>query len=66
MENLPIFSLAQQLGIPADAVEPYGRDKGKISLDELKRGTKRGKLILVSAITPVSYTHLTLPTICSV
>lgn len=52
MENLPIFSLAQQLGIAPEMVEPYGRDKGKISLGALKSPSKRGKMVLVSAITP--------------
>lgn len=52
MENLPIFSLARQLGIAPEMVEPYGRDKGKISLAALQSSGKRGKMILVSAITP--------------
>lgn len=52
MQNLPIFSLAQQLGIAPEMVEPYGRDKGKISLDALKNNSGHGKMILVSAITP--------------
>lgn len=52
MENLPVFSLAAQLGISAEMVEPYGRDKGKIALEALQSGKKPGKMILVSAITP--------------
>lgn len=52
MENLPIFSLANTLGIPAEMVEPYGRDKGKIALEALNSGKKTGKMVLVSAITP--------------
>ncbi|MCD8283836.1 MAG: formate--tetrahydrofolate ligase [Opitutae bacterium] len=52
MQNLPIFQIAEQIGIPEKFVEPYGRDKAKISLAALDNGGKRGKLILVSAITP--------------
>ncbi|MBR6797850.1 MAG: formate--tetrahydrofolate ligase [Opitutales bacterium] len=52
MKEIPIFSLAEKLGIDEQFVEPYGRDKAKISLTALKNPPKRGKLILVSAITP--------------
>ncbi|HEV2303826.1 MAG TPA: formate--tetrahydrofolate ligase [Stellaceae bacterium] len=51
----PIYEVAgEKLGIPAAAVEPYGKYKAKISLDYV-RGLKdrpNGKLILVTAITP--------------
>ena len=30
---LPISEVAKRLAIPADALVPYGRTKGKISLD---------------------------------
>jgi formate--tetrahydrofolate ligase len=45
---------AEKLGIPDDAVSPYGRYKAKISLDYVRslRGRPNGKLILVTAITP--------------
>jgi formate--tetrahydrofolate ligase len=51
---LPIGRIAERLGIPEEAVEPYGRFKAKISLDWLKRraGGPQGKLILVTAINP--------------
>ena len=52
MKNLPVFELAASVGIDEKFVEPYGRDKAKIALDALKNPPKRGKLILVSAITP--------------
>lgn len=52
MKTLPIFELTESIGIAEQFVEPYGRDKAKISLDALKNPPKRGKLILVSAITP--------------
>ncbi len=49
-----IQDIAAGLGIPEDALEPYGRYKAKVSLnyvDSLK-GKKNGKLILVTAISP--------------
>jgi formyltetrahydrofolate synthetase len=50
----PISEIATGLGIPDEAVDPYGRFKAKLSLDWLRAnaGTVRGKLILVTAITP--------------
>jgi formate--tetrahydrofolate ligase len=50
-----IAALAQErLGIPEDALEPYGHYKAKVSLDHLSslEGRKDGKLILVTAISP--------------
>ncbi len=52
MKNLPIFEVSEKLGIDERFVEPYGRDKAKISLEALKNPPRRGKLVLVSAITP--------------
>jgi formate--tetrahydrofolate ligase len=51
---LPIGEIATRLGIPAGALEPYGRTKAKVSLDWLAGLGDRpnGKLILVSAISP--------------
>jgi formate--tetrahydrofolate ligase len=49
-----ITPVAQKLGIPEDALEPYGHYKAKVSLgymDSLS-GKKDGKLILVTAISP--------------
>jgi formate--tetrahydrofolate ligase len=50
----PIGEIAARLGIPEEAVEPYGRTKAKISLRWLaeKREGPQGKLILVTAINP--------------
>ncbi|RVT94314.1 formate--tetrahydrofolate ligase [Sphingomonas crocodyli] len=51
----PIAHVADALGIPEDAVEPYGRYKAKIALPWLRAQEekgKRGKLILVTAINP--------------
>ena len=45
---------AEKLGIPGEAILPYGRYKAKISLDYIGSLTARpnGKLILVTAINP--------------
>lgn len=50
----PIQEVAAQLGIPESAVEPYGKQKAKISLDEIRDipSKKDAKLILVTAISP--------------
>ncbi|NII56977.1 formate--tetrahydrofolate ligase [Sphingomonas aerolata] len=53
----PIARVADALGIPDDAVEPYGRFKAKIALDWLeahgrREGARRGRLVLVTAINP--------------
>jgi formate--tetrahydrofolate ligase len=46
--------LARKLGIPEDAIEPYGHYKAKLSLDYVDslQSRKDGKLILVTAISP--------------
>ncbi len=51
---LPITQIAERLGIPDEALEPYGRYKAKVSLDWLAAQPRRsgGKLVLVSAISP--------------
>ncbi len=45
---------ADKLGIPDEAVSPYGKYKAKISLDYIRSLADRpnGKLILVTAVTP--------------
>jgi len=51
----PISEIAaERLAIPAEAVEPYGKYKAKISLDYIRSLCDRpnGKLVLVTAITP--------------
>ena len=49
-----IYKIGEKAGIPADALEPYGRDKAKISQEFINSCADRkdGKLILVTAITP--------------
>jgi formate--tetrahydrofolate ligase len=51
---LPIGEIAAKLGVPEDAVEPYGKHIAKIGLDFVKQVADRpdGRLILVTAITP--------------
>jgi formate--tetrahydrofolate ligase len=51
---VPIMQMAKdRLGIPADALEPYGHYKAKIDLVWLDKHTgPKGKLILVTAISP--------------
>ncbi len=50
----PIAQIAAKLGIPDDALEPYGRVKAKLSLDFVQglEARPRGKLVLVTAMTP--------------
>ena len=48
-----IYTIAKKAGIKEEALEPYGRDKAKIDLNQLNLENKKdGKLILVTAITP--------------
>ncbi len=51
---LPVLQMAEErLGIPAQALEPYGHYKAKIDLAWLSQQTGRdGKLVLVTAISP--------------
>ena len=50
----PIEAIADQVGIRAEELEPYGRYKAKITLDIFERLQNQpdGKLVLVTAITP--------------
>ena len=50
----PMNEVAGRLGIPEEALEPYGRDKAKLDGAYLKSldGKKQGHLILVTAISP--------------
>jgi len=51
---MPIQAIAERLGVPDSALEPYGRYKAKLSLDYLAGLEQRadGKLILVTAMSP--------------
>ena len=50
----PIAEVAAKVGVPADALVPYGWTKAKVSFDFINKvqGNKDGKLILVTAISP--------------
>ncbi len=50
----PIGEIADKLGIPNDALMPFGHTKAKVSLDHIDslKDKPDGKLILVTAITP--------------
>ena len=50
---LPIGQIAENAGIPEDALAPYGRYMAKVDPKRLPAGVRAdGKLILVTAITP--------------
>ncbi|MBN9182479.1 MAG: formate--tetrahydrofolate ligase [Microbacterium sp.] len=53
-ELLPIQDVAASLGIPDDALVPYGRTKAKVSLSYLSGLADRpvGKLVLMTAVSP--------------
>ena len=51
---IPITEIAQKLGVDQQMLIPYGKYKAKIHLDAIKNDTKKGKLILVTAMTPTS------------
>ena len=50
----PIVDVAAKIGIPGDALIPYGWTKAKVSSDFINKvqGNKNGHLILVTAISP--------------
>ncbi len=50
----PMEDIAAKIGIPEEALVPYGRDKAKVSLDFVSGldGREDGRLILVTAMTP--------------
>jgi formate--tetrahydrofolate ligase len=51
---LPIQEIGAKLGIPSEALVPYGHDKAKISADFINSISREqdGKLILVTAVSP--------------
>ncbi|MDE6273817.1 MAG: formate--tetrahydrofolate ligase, partial [Clostridiales bacterium] len=48
----PILSIAKRAGLHEDEIEYYGKYKAKISYEALAKRKQKGKLILVTAITP--------------
>lgn len=52
---LLVREIADKLGIPEEDLEYYGKYTAKIRLELLERLEPRGKLILVTAVTPTSH-----------
>ena len=50
----PVADIAKDLGIAREHLIPYGDDKAKVKLEALASKPSRGKLILVTAVTPTS------------
>ncbi|KAA0255067.1 MAG: formate--tetrahydrofolate ligase [Acidobacteria bacterium] len=48
----PIAEVAASLGIPPDRLVPYGADKAKLAPGAFDPASRRGRLVLVSAMTP--------------
>ena len=49
----PIANIADKLGLAAEHILPYGRHKAKIAMEAIpQNGGRRGKLIVVTGITP--------------
>ncbi|MBE5743861.1 MAG: formate--tetrahydrofolate ligase [Clostridiales bacterium] len=48
----PITEIAKKLNITEDDIELYGKYKAKIDITKLKDVKRKGKLVLVTAITP--------------
>lgn len=54
MSPRPITEVARDLGIADENLVPYGSDKAKVRLAAADNGRPKGRLVLVSAITPTS------------
>lgn len=48
----PIKGIAEKIGISEDALEPYGHYKAKIDINQLKDNGDKGKVVLVTAMSP--------------
>ena len=48
----PIVEIAETLGLDPKVIVPYGRYKAKIPLDAIRHNGHRGKLIVVTGMTP--------------
>lgn len=54
-EPKPVKEIASELGLDSSDIDLFGDDKAKVHLDALEtRARGKGKLVLVSAITPTS------------
>ena len=48
----PIMEVAEELGLDRQALIPYGPYKAKVHLDAVRDGGARGKMVVVTGITP--------------
>jgi formate--tetrahydrofolate ligase len=48
----PIADVAAEVGLGPDEILPYGRHKAKITADAIRARTPRGRLVLVTGISP--------------
>ena len=48
----PINEIATELGLDSESLVPYGKYKAKIPLTEIKQNGKKGKLIVITGISP--------------
>ena len=48
----PIAEIAASVGIPAEALIPYGKNKAKVDVTKLPAPEKAGKLVLVTGVSP--------------
>jgi formate--tetrahydrofolate ligase len=48
----PIAEVAEEVGLSADEILPYGRYKAKISAEAIAKRTPKGRLVLVTGINP--------------
>lgn len=49
---LPIAEVARSMGLDEGVIIPYGHHKAKVPLEAIRRDAPRGKMILVTAVTP--------------
>lgn len=50
----PITEIAKKIGLTEDEIELYGKYKAKVNTSIAKKSDKKGKLVLVTAITPTA------------
>ncbi|MBM3935337.1 MAG: formate--tetrahydrofolate ligase [SAR202 cluster bacterium] len=48
----PIYEIADKMGLDREAVIPYGKYKAKIDLNAIRKDGPRGKLIVMTGMTP--------------
>ena len=48
----PIAEIAEAMGLDAQTIIPFGHYKAKIPLEAMRQNSPRGKLVVVTGITP--------------